>query len=1141
MPQIEVRFADGRRSEFPLSRKAPLTVGAQAFNDISISDGGVAALHCRIGWNKTGYEVTAATPKGVDLNGTIVEHAFLKPGDVLRIGTCDLQYRAEAEVASQKVEPAKPVAVPAKPAPAKPPVPLGPESSIFEGEVLVDGDSAEELPDSLDDLPVLKRAEKDQPPAAGKGVMGQMGRELQGGRKRPGEQEILKSPLVLGLGGGCIVLLLIAGTIWFLMGRETSAQLFAQAERELSEAKYSQAIELFDQYAARYPGSSRTKSAQLQAAKARVQKELAGATPAWSLAWERLQGLVREYRNTPEYTDLKSVVRSFAEQIAYGAAVSAEQTRDASLLPISADALQLLERSADPDVPLAPILAKVQEATLKAEAAITRQLERDTAVKTMQTHLAAQLPIDALATREQLLRKFPQYRTDRGVEEVLQQALTLAKSTVVAEDVNEPAAAAPAIVSVPHLWPVLHTRSRTDEVSLGDSVWLLAGDCCYGIDRITGEPLWRQVIGSDHAFDPVEVRGDSTAWLMYDSRQRQLLSCRADTGAVLWRQSLTGRPRGAPLVDQQQIYLAVDDQQLVRIDAETGELTARLRFSQPVQGPPTLDVQGNTLYLAGERGLIYSLQKRPLECAAVTFTDHAAGSIRAPLVTMGQLLLQCENDRAASSRLRLWTSADATLPLTSVTEQRVPGLVYDAPVLRGPQLVIPLNGERIAAFVVNDEPGRMGLASVGEYRVQDGYDGPMYVILGPDQLFWLSSTALRRFHIASDALQLSPTQAAMGMTSQRLQAVKEELFVGRRTRYTSAVQLTNVDREKMTGTWRTVAGARPAVVMTGPTGNVVEVTDSGLIFNLTRARLKSGGMERGASTDLDWPPQLSEPPVITPLADGRVAVSIAAQPSRLWLVDSAGRPGSAIELSQPLECGPVTLPMGLVLPHAGRLTIRPQGAGQKFEDWRAPAAAENPARWVQLLRVGDDELLAIDADGHCRRFQVRMGDIPHIAETAAVDLTPLAAIPPVPLGDGVIFTNIEQELVQIDQRTLAPTARRPWPEPILGMTLLENDLLVWDAKSLRLTDPAHDFADRWSLALDGLQPVGRVIARDNQLWIACRDGQILLLDRTTGQQLRRSELPQSLTWGLIAVADEIWAVATDSTLYRVDIAAEAQP
>ena len=39
-------------------------------------------------------------------------------------------------------------------------------------------------------------------------------------RVRPGERDPLRSPLVLGLGGGVLLLLLAAASLWFVLSRE---------------------------------------------------------------------------------------------------------------------------------------------------------------------------------------------------------------------------------------------------------------------------------------------------------------------------------------------------------------------------------------------------------------------------------------------------------------------------------------------------------------------------------------------------------------------------------------------------------------------------------------------------------------------------------------------------------------------------------------------------------------------------------------------------------------------------------------------------------------------------------------------------------------------------------------------------------
>ncbi len=1150
MPQLEIEYSDGRRETAPLSRTSPLTIGAQSFNDIAVPGDGVAAFHCRIGWNKTGFEVTAATSKGVDLNGTIVEHAFLKPGDILRIGPCDVTYAGDSTDPSpppkKKEEPklGRGGEARSKSKPPPPP-PVSPESddvSLFEGAVVAE--SMDEL--SVSDLVSQSEAELPLLPRgrgaaeAYAGSAGKPAHELPTGRVRPGEQEPFKSPLVLTLGGGGVVLLLIAGTLWFLMGREVSTNMYSQAEKDLAAGKYTQAIEQFENFIKTYPRSSNVLPARINSAKARVQKELTGGAPAWNLAWERLEELVKEFRSSESYDELLPAIRGFSEEVAIGAAKTAEQLRDESLLPISASATQLLERSADPETPLGPALTRIQSATAKAETAIAKQKTRDAAVTRMQGALTAKQPIDALAERETLLRKFPDYRRDRGVEDVLQQALKLELSTVVVSEVDRPAQKEAAATAALSVLPVLHARSRTSDASLGRLVWVLAQDSCYAVDTMTGEPTWRRVIGFDPPFSPVDTRGEVPGWLMYDRRTGELVHCRIDNGTTLWRQSLGGEPSGSPLIDEGQVYVVTKNREMLRIDLEMGTVSALLTFSQGITGPPVLDATRQFLFVTGNRGLIYALRKRPLECAAVTFTDHGAGAVPAPLTSLGRLLLLADNDQASSSRLRLWDAADPSQPLPPEGESRVSGQVYDAPVLRGPHLVVPLQGERLTAFVVNDEAGRSEFKEVGTYRVQDGYTGPMHVVLGPDQQFWLSSTAFRRFEIAADSVRLDPNFVAVGLTAQPLQSVGETFFVGRRARYAEGVQFTNIDRNSLTGTWRTVLGARPKAALLGAGGNVVLITESGIVFNIGASRLAQGGIEQGAATDLDWPAALHDPPLIARRTDGGAVVATGGSTPRVWFVESTGRVAPPADLAAPLECPPLDLAPGLVLPTAGRLSLRHTQGSQKFEDWRAPVEAEQPSRWAHLLRTGEDEFLAINADGRCHRLQVRMGDIPHLAEVAAIDGHPPAVVPPVTLGESIVMVDVDHRVRRLNQRTLEPAAEWAGGGPILGLTTVEQQLLVWDADTLRMLD-GETLAEVWALPLNGRLPVGQPVLRGARLWWGCEQGEVLSIERSSGRESPQAALPQALSLGVIAIGDALWGVACDATLYRLPDPQEGQP
>src|SRR5262249_52783041 len=111
------------------------------------------------------------------------------------------------------------------------------------------------------------------------------------------EQEILKSPLVLGLGGGGLVLLLLTATVWFLMGRDVTRRLFERAEQERNEGRYSQAIATYEEFLQKYPGHSQSPQARIGIGKAKIEKELSGATPSWKRGLEELEDFLEQHRN----------------------------------------------------------------------------------------------------------------------------------------------------------------------------------------------------------------------------------------------------------------------------------------------------------------------------------------------------------------------------------------------------------------------------------------------------------------------------------------------------------------------------------------------------------------------------------------------------------------------------------------------------------------------------------------------------------------------------------------------------------------------------------------------------------------------------------------------------------------------------
>lgn len=1178
MPFLKLQYTDGSEEERELSRSQPLSVGRQSFNDICVPEDGVGAMHCRVSWNKTAFEVTAATATGVDVNGTSVARATLQSGDVVRVGSLDLVYLdpAAVEVADagfklvEEADRGKGFAAvkPPPPIPAaksavsevkssrtekskrssEPPAKPVEDMSLFMGPVYT---QSQELPvATFDD-------EDDEVEAdAGQSRLGRLSSSqpmrsvapskpdravlsVPTGRRRPGEQDIFTSPLVMGLSVGGVILLLVTGIFWFLMAREQASRLFAQAQSELSNGQAAQAVISFETFVKTYPRHALRRQVDRGLDQSLVQKETTGAAPAWKRGLEQLQKLISNHRAESDFADMHSTLFKLSEEISLGAAQTAETARDAELLIVSDEARSLMERYADPTTPPTAALARIKQAKDAAEKAIGKQNTFDSAMEAVEAALTNKQPIIALAEREKLVRRFADYANQKRVKAALQKALDLERSVIATDETERVAETkdddASQTVSALGLF---HTRSRTEDVSAGRVAYVLAKDSCYAVDTVTGEIVWRRVIGLNVPFFPLLANASQPSLLLYDSRRQALVCCQPATGKLIWRQKLDARPRSAPLVHEGQIYLATDDRALCRIDLDSGRLSAKVTFSQNVLGPPSLSHDGKYLLIPGDMAMVYALTMRPLAAAAMTFTDHAAGAIVAPPISMGQLLLLCENDKADSTRLRVFDADKPTEPLVELTGARVAGAVRDAPVLRGNQLVVPSSNEHLAAFSVTDEAGRAGLAPVAQYRVKEGYGGPMFVALGPDRQFWSASSAFRRFEIGADSIRMDQNAQAPGIASQQLQLVGEQFFVGRKAPFHDAVVFSAVDRERMLSPWRIVLGAEPLELTGARDGGAVAVNEAGQIVSLGPGRLKQGGIELKAASELELPPDTKLPLHATRLHDGRLALAATGEATLVWIVSSSGQTDATLKLAKGdiVEANPVLLDEGLVVPLAGRLKMLPLGAGKKsVQDWLAPMGENAQHRWRFLVRLDANELIACDDTGLLTRVQLRTTDVPHLAGVSKLQLDQPVDVAPSPRGEMLFVAEASGAVKQLNARSFDVDGRRSFAAPVRGVWTVGEMLLIWAGDDeLHAVSAGKELPERWSLPLTNRQPAGAPVEWSGQIWVACRDGLVLALDPTSGKESRRLELPQVLSLGLRVIGDDLFAVACDGTTYRIE-------
>ena len=163
-------------------------------------------------------------------------------------------------------------------------------------------------------------------------------------RVRPGEQEALRSPIILGMLGGTLALGLAAAAIYFVIGRESTKQEYDAATAEFDAKHYGQAAEMFQKFLAKHSGHKLAADAHYQMWKARVLKEIGGGSPSWKRGLEAVEQSIEANRDRKDFREHNADLVNFLTAIALGASASAQSSADRSLLDLSSAAEAMLPR-----------------------------------------------------------------------------------------------------------------------------------------------------------------------------------------------------------------------------------------------------------------------------------------------------------------------------------------------------------------------------------------------------------------------------------------------------------------------------------------------------------------------------------------------------------------------------------------------------------------------------------------------------------------------------------------------------------------------------------------------------------------------------------------------------------------------------
>jgi len=171
---------------------------------------------------------------------------------------------------------------------------------------------------------------------------------------------------------------------------------------------------------------------------------------------------------------------------------------------------------------------------------------------------------------------------------------------------------------------------------------------------------------------------------------------------------------------------------------------------------------------------------------------------------------------------------------------------------------------------------------------------------------------------------------------------------------------------------------------------------------------------------------------------------------------------------------------------------------------------------------------------------LRTTDVPHLAGATKLQLDQPVDVAPALRGEVMFVADASGTVKQLNARSFDVDGQRTFPAPVRGVWTVGESLFVWAGDDkLNAVSAGKELPERWAIPLTGHKPAGAPVEWSGRIWLACSDGLVVSLDPTTGKESRRIELPQVLSLGLRVIGDDLFAIACDGTMYRIE--AKVQP
>jgi outer membrane protein assembly factor BamB len=1135
MTSLRIIDPQGQSEYLPITRMESISIGSHPSNDIQLNDPEVETLHCRISYGKKGYVAHAAGSSSLLWNGESVRMAPIAQDGILQIGQTKIELvdiDADEIIAEDEVEVVPPPRT-AEPKPEKSsrkkkdntPTTKESRSKKSGGPVIPARVSPKEVPEEVEkpvvpqlsslSLEFAKEEEQERQKQEKKAALAER-RKYEG--RRPGEQDILRSPFILSLAGISVLLIVCALVYGFMFARNIALQQYQTAENERQQGHHSQAIQLYTDFLNDHPRHAQAGLASIHRSLSEIDLKIVGSSPNWSEGLTILEQLIQRVRDFPEGKEQFPVFRDYAGKISLGSATAAGDRLQKEQIDISDKAKAVFMRMITAEQPQTEMLTAIETARAKSIALITKSEILNAGIAAIQQSIDQNATVQGFKQHRELLNRYVEFRNYPQLRQMFDELLMLERNHVILatpENKQTPPLPVTQDSTFERKTVTIRSRTRSDRTDSGRYVIAVAKESCFALDTATGEPKWRQVIGMNTPFLPFPLSTSVGGYLAFDTNVNQLKFLNEENGNILWRCPVEGEVTSLPLIHGGQIYLATRTGLLYQIDAESGHIIRSLTFPQPIVGAPILSVDQSQMYIAGDQEVIYCLDARQLTCSGVFPFGHSAGSIRTSLVLLGKNVMCSYIVSGKSSRLAVLGPIETEKVFQILHQESFEGVMMDSPLLRGNQLFVPVRPERVIVYNVSDEAGQKALTRLISYEKQNPIDRPIYLSAGPDGQLWFACQSIIRLLLSKDGFVPTDESLVKSRITEPLQNLENRLFISRQLPFSGAIYFTETDRETLISSWQTTVGAAIlTMIPLSQPDQYICLTEAGTIVRMNVSEQQKNSYILTALSELAPGTQMTQPLRVATTPNGYSLVLGNDGKNKAWLVNANGVVEQTTLLAAPPVLKPLVINNRIIVALEGQLMCIPLTKNETaYQNYLLPNDNGNTANWLDLKFINETTFLAVTDDHLVHKMQIRQDPTFHIAEITAVKMTTDAVLGYWPERDVIISCESDGNIRFLDVNTLAqrqslalqaPYISGPW---ISGATIFVQ---VDPDRIVAINNPESK-TPLWEFKCTSSPLIAAPLQFQNQFIMAQQNGRLTWVEQQTGKVQRQEFLNQNLS------------------------------